>query len=145
MSLKESLSDASRRGPVIDDCVLLVDGEVQKKKGMSGVVVKAGYKAVKGIKPGFIRQVVNKLFDEWVEKLDPFWQKAVDGGSSPPEHLVAERSRVAEALLSVTDAKAENASSALIRRTYLKLRPAASKHVEEAVPALAELLGKHAG
>ncbi|MEZ4443111.1 MAG: hypothetical protein R3B72_28715 [Polyangiaceae bacterium] len=137
MSLKETLSD--KRSAVVDDCVNLVDREVDGKKGMGGMVIKAGYKAVKGIKPGFIRTVVDKLFDEWIEKLEPIWAE----GDGKPAHLTANSSRVAEALLAVTDGKVDGAKSAVVKSTYKKLRPSAKEHVEAAVPGLAAVLGKH--
>jgi hypothetical protein len=142
MSLSAKLADPEKRAPLIDDCVTLVDSEVQKKSGLGGVVIKTGYKAVKGIKPGFIRNVINKLFDEWAAKLDPIWEEGVASGT-PRKHFESQRSRVANALLSVTDSKAENAESGLVRSTYKKLRPSAEKHVEEAVPALGGLIEKH--
>ena len=144
MSLTAALADETKRVAVIDDCVALVDAEVQKKKGLGGMVIKTGYKAVKGIKPGFIRRVVDSLFDRWAANLDPIWEEAVASGTPPPQFFEAERSRVAEALLAVTDAKAENAENKLVKSTYRKLRPSAKTHVEEAVPGLAALLGKHA-
>jgi len=107
------------------------------------MVIKTGYKAVKGIKPGFIRKVVDSLFDRWAANLDPLWEEAVASGTPPLQFFEAERSRVAEALLAVTDAKAENAENKLVRTTYKKLRPTAKNHVEEAVPGLAGLLAKH--
>ena len=60
-------------------------------------------------------------------------------------HFVNNKSSVADALLSVTDAKAKNSKSGVVRGTYEKLRGSAKKNVEEAVPALAKLLKKHAG
>jgi hypothetical protein len=144
MSLIEKFQDPERRARIVDDCVTLVDGEVDKKGGLGGVVIKTGYAAVKGIKPGFVRKVVDGLFDRWAAKLEPFWSEAESGGKVPVEHLVARKSAVADALLSVTDEKAERADHAIVASTYKKLRPTAKGHVEEAVPALAKLIDKHA-
>jgi hypothetical protein len=144
MSLIEKFQDAEKRGRVVDACVELVDGEVEKKKGLGGIVIKAGYGAVKGIKPGFVRKVVDGLFDRWAAKLEPFWAEAEAGGTSPVAHLTAKKSAVAEALLAVTDEKAQRADHAIVGSTYKKLRPSAKEHVEEAVPALAALIEKHA-
>jgi len=58
--------------------------------------------------------------------------------------LEADSDRVAEALLSVTDGKADNAKSSVVRGTYKKLRPSAKQHVQAAVPGLAAVLEKHA-
>lgn len=139
MSLNEALSP--KRDAVIDDCVKLVDDEVQKKKGMGGMVIKGGYKAVKGIKPGFIRKVVDKLFDAWVDELEPLW---AEGGDDPVAFFQANTGRVADALLSVTDEKSRNAQHKIVKTTYEKLRPTAKDHVEAAVPGLAVVLRKHA-
>jgi hypothetical protein len=144
MGLKEAMNDGDKRARVIDDCVGLVDDEVGKKGGLGGVVIKAGYKAVRGIKPGFIREVVAALFDRWVEALDPIWAEGAARGA-PADWLEKERGRVADALLGVTDARSRSAKSALVRGTYDKLRPAAKRHVEEAVPGLARILARHVG
>jgi len=144
MSLREALAEPERRARVIEDCCTLVDDEVAKKKGFGGAIIKTAYKAVKGIKPGFIRQVVSSLLDEWIAAVEPLWDGAVAAGRSPRAHFEAEQSAVAEALLSVTDRKSDKAKNALVRSTYQKLRPSAKAHVEAAVPALAVLLEKHA-
>jgi hypothetical protein len=144
MSLVETLADPAKHDPVIADCCTLIDEEVAAKSGISGLVVKGGYAAVKGIKPGFIREVVEKLLPEFAEKLDPIWAEGRKSGDAEG-HMVRQKSRVADELLSVTDGKAKNAKSSLVRGTYDKLRGSAKKNVEEAVPRLAKLLGKHAG
>lgn len=143
MTLRERFQDPIQRASVVDDCVRLVDGEVEQKKGLGGVVIKAGYAAVKGIRPGFVRKVVDGLFDRWAEKLEPFWSEAEASGKPPVEHLIAKKAAVAEALLAVTDEKAQRADHAIVASTYRKLRPTAKEHVELAVPALAALIDRH--
>jgi len=144
MSLTAALSNDSTRSRVIDDCVTLVDDEVSHKKGLGGVVLKTGYKAVKGIKPGFIRQVVDALLDRWVAQLDPLWEEGEATANGPRAFFETSTDRVAEALLAVTDEKSKSAKNGIVRSTYGKLRPSAKKHVEQAVPALAKLLERHA-
>jgi hypothetical protein len=144
MSLRERLLDATRKGAVITDCCKLVDEEVASKSGLSGLAVKAGYAAVKGVKPGFITQVVEKLLPEFIDQLEPFWNEGVQKGK-PADHLVANRGRVADALLSVTDGKVKSAKSSVVRGTYEKLRGSAKRNVEDAVPRLSRLVEKHAG
>src|SRR5262249_60079762 len=97
-----------------------------------------------GIKPGFIAEVVEKLLPEFAGQIDAIWEEGKKGGDAGG-HFVSNKSRVADALLSVTDAKAKNAKSAIVRGTYEKLRGSAKKNVEEAVPRLAKLVHKHAG
>lgn len=143
MGLRDVLLGGDKKAAVIRDCCALIDDEVASKGGLSGLAVKAGYAAVKGIKPGFIQDVVDKLMPEFADALDPIWNEGVQKGD-PKAHLLSARGRVADALLSVTDAKSKNAKSALVKSTYDKMRGSAKKHVEEAVPRLSALLARHA-
>jgi hypothetical protein len=143
MSLSETLGDPDTKKRVVDDCVELVDSEVSKKSGLGGVVIKTGYRAVKGIKPGFIRQVVDALLPRWVEELEPIYAEASSQGGVRV-FFDKERGRVADALLKVTDDKAQSAKSGVVAKTYAKLRPTAKRHVEAAVPGLAAVVDKHA-
>ncbi|MBI4702792.1 MAG: hypothetical protein HY744_16860 [Deltaproteobacteria bacterium] len=143
-TLAEILSLPGKRDAVIADCCALLDAELGAKTGLSGVVLRAGYGALKGIRPGAIRAAVDTFLDEWVAKLEPFWAAAQERGVDPAEHLDRERAAVAEALLSVTDGRAEKAKKGLVRSTYAKLRPSAKTHVEQAIDGLAQVLVRHA-
>lgn len=143
MGLGQTITDPKKKSAVVADCCTLVDEEVSSKGGLSGLAVKAGYAAVKGVKPGFIAHVVEALLEDFAEQLDPIWSDGVKDGK-PVAYLVSNKSRVADALLSVTDGKAQSAKSSVVRGTYSKLRGSAKKNVEEAVPRLAKLIEKHA-
>jgi len=138
MSLGDVINDPSKKSALVADCCQLIDDEVSDKGGFSGAAVKMGYHAVKGIKPGFITEVVEKLLPEFAGPIDAIWAEG-------KQNFVSNKSRVADALLSVTDAKAKNAKSSVVRGTYDKLRGSAKKHVEDAVPRLSKLLEKHVG
>jgi hypothetical protein len=143
-SLKEQLGNGEKRREVIDDACRVLDLEVADKGGLSGMAIKAAYKLVQGIKPGFVRQVVDHLLDDFLEALDPTYQEALTRGQKPGVHLKANADRVADALLAVTDRRAQKADNATIKKAYEKLRPTAKKHVESAAPRLAELVDRHA-
>jgi hypothetical protein len=142
MSLADALLDPAKKSVVVADCCKLVDAEVGDKGGLSGLAVKAGYAVVKGIKPGFVQEVVEKLLPEFAAKLDPFWADAQKNGDAK-KSLVQNKSNVADALLSVTDGKIQSSKSSAVRGTYEKLRGSAKKNVEEAIPRLADLLARH--
>jgi len=144
MSLADAISEPSKKAAIVTDCCRLIDDEVSDKGGLSGLAVKAGYHAIKGIQPGFITEVVEKLLPDFAGKLDGMWEEGKKT-ANPTGHLVSNKGRVADALLSVTDAKAKNAKSSVVRGTYEKLRGSAKKNVEDAVPRLAKLLEKYAG
>jgi hypothetical protein len=142
MSLQDSLSDPAKNTALVDDCLALVDEEVANKSGLSGIAVKAGYAAVKGVKPGFVRKAVSDLLPPFAAQLDPLWAEGQKAGD-PIAFFEAQRGRVADALLTVTDDKAQSAKSSVVRGAYSKLRGSAKKNVEDAVPRLARLLQKH--
>lgn len=143
-TLTESLTREDKKTAVVDDCCKLIDEEVGDKGGISGLAIKAGYAAVKGIKPGFVRQVVTDLVPEFAKALEPMHQEATSQGKPIASHFEANSTRVADALLAITDAKAKTAKSGVVKGTYEKLRPTAKKHVEQAVPRLGRLIEKHA-
>lgn len=143
MSLADAANDAAKKPVIIKDCCALIDEEVADKGGLSGLAIKAGYAAVKGVKPGFIAEAVDHMLPQFSKALDPIWDEGKAKGNAS-SHFVSNKSRVADALLSITDARAKNAKSAVVRSTYDKLRGSAKKNVEEAVPRLAKLLEKHA-
>lgn len=139
-TLREQLGTGDKRQAVITDACTVIDAEVAAKSGLTGAAIKAAYGVVKNIKPGFIREAVDALLDEFLERIDPVYQEAVQQGATPSDHLRSNAGRVADQLLSVTDARAERSEKAVIKKTYAKLRPTAKKHVESAIPRVAELL-----
>jgi hypothetical protein len=143
-SLAEALTSDSKKGPVVDDCLALIDAEVGDKGGLTGLAIKAGYKTVQGIKPGFVRQVVVDLLPEFAQALDPLYQEARTGGRSVREYFQSNATRVADALLGITDERAKRSKSGIVKGTYEKLRGSAKKNVEAAVPRLSTMIEKHA-
>ncbi len=142
-TLRELLGAAQTRPAVIDDACNVLDQEVADKGGLSGVAVKTAYKVVKGIKAGFIREVVDALLDDFLDALDPLREKAEAEGVPLGDYFRRDPDQVAEKLLAVTDQRAERAQRAVVKKTYEKLRPSAKKHVTASVPRLAEMVGRH--
>lgn len=143
-SLKELLGTPPKREAVIQDACQVLDQEVADKGGISGLAIKGAYKLVQGIKPGFVRQVVDHLLDEFLSALDPLYQEALTKGQKAGAYLVSNQARVADALLAVTDARAAASDGSTVKKAYEKLRPTAQKHVEAAAPRLAQMLERHA-
>lgn len=144
-SLKEQLGSGDKRQQVINDACKVLDQEVSDKKGLSGAAIKAAYGVVKGIKAGFVREVVDNLLDDFLDALQPVYAEAVEQQVGPGEYLRNNAGRAAEGLLAVTDTRAEHAQRAVIKKTYAKLRPSAKKHVEAAMPRVGEMLDRQLG
>lgn len=141
-TLNDVLKDEAQRAAIIEDCCRLIDSEVSAKKGLGGMAVKAGYKLVQGIKPGFVASVVEKLLPQFADALEPLRADAAAQQQSLSKFFQANAGQVADALLAVTDAKAENADGA-IKGAYGKLRGSAKKNVESAVPGLGQIAEKY--
>jgi hypothetical protein len=143
-NLAEALTSDSRKSVVVDDCVAVIDAEVADKGGLTGLAIKAGYKAIQGVKPGFVRQVVGDLLPEFAAALDPLYQEAKANGRGVRDYFNANTNRAADALLAITDDRAKRTKSGMVKGTYEKLRGSAKKNVEAAVPRLAAMIEKHA-
>ncbi len=143
MKLTEVLNDETTRAQIIEDVVRLVDGEVGKQRGISGVAVKAGYKLVQGVKPGFVRNVVGALLPEFATALEPIREQALSQGQSVSSYFQAHAPQIAEALLAVTDRKAQRSEHGSVKGAYSKLRGSARKNVESAVPGLGAIVEKY--
>lgn len=143
--LKARLLDSDRRGDVVNDLQALVDQEVADKSGLSGGIVKTGYAAVKKVKPGIIWGAIDSLLDEFVDALEPYWatySTEADGGFGV--FLANRPHEVSEALLAVTDRRAQRSSRAAITSVYSRLRPKGQENVIEALPRLGAVIEKHA-
>src|ERR1700733_9904997 len=104
-TLTEVLTSDSKKASVVEDCCSLIDSEVADKGGLSGLAIKAGYGVVKGIKPGFIKQAVSDLLPEFATALQPIYDEAKSKSKPVAEYMKDNSSRVADALLAITDAK----------------------------------------
>jgi hypothetical protein len=143
-SLREQLSGGDKRGKVVDDACGVLDQEVADKGGLTGIAIKGAYKIVQGVKPGFVREAVEGLLDDFLDALDPIYQEAAQKKRPAGAFVRENASRTADALLAITDRRAQKAKSQVVRGAYDKLRPMAKKQVEAAAPRLGDLLGRHA-
>ena len=143
MNLNDVLNDEAKRASIIEDVCHLVDNEVGKQRGLSGVAVKAGYKLVQGVKPGFVRNVVQALLPEFAAALEPIREQAVAQGQTVSGYFSAHTAEVAEALLAVTDGRAQRSEHGSVKGAYGKLRGSARKNVESAVPGLGKIIEKY--
>jgi len=143
MNLNDVLNDEAKRASITEDVCRLVDDEVGKQRGIRGVAVKAGYKLVQGVKPGFVRKVVQALLPEFAAALEPIREQAVAQGQTVSGYFSAHTAEVAEALLAVTDGRAQSSEHGSVRGAYGKLRGSARKNVQSAVPGLGRIIEKY--
>lgn len=141
----DSLLEERKRVLLVNDCIRLIDEEVDSKGGLSGFAIKTAYKAVKAVKSDFVETAVSHLLPSFLQKLTPFlcsWEESAN--REPLERFFsARKSAIADALLAVTDERAKKAYRGVVRSAYEKLRPAGKRNVEEAVPRMGRILEKH--
>lgn len=143
-SLRERIGEEGpARQRLVSDACQVLDQEVSDKGGLGGLAIKGAYSVVKGIKPGFIPEVVDGLLDDFLDALEPLVQEANQRGVSAGKHLAANAERAAEKLLAITDGRVARSTRPVIRGTYDKLRPTAIKHVTAAGPRLGQMLERH--
>ncbi len=142
MGLSDLLQDTATRASLIDACTQLIDDQVATKGGLGGIAIKTTYGLVKGVGPGYVSGAVGRLLPDMLTALDPIWGEGLQTGD-PSAHLTAQRTRTADSLLSVTDARIANSSNGLVKTSYQKLRQSVKGDVEAAVPGLAQILAAH--
>ncbi|HEY6877512.1 MAG TPA: hypothetical protein VI299_05805 [Polyangiales bacterium] len=144
-TLRELASDPTKRKQLLEDALKAVDAEVADKGGISGMAIKAAYAMAKGVAPGILNKALNVMADDFLDALQPFYDQAKAQGVGLRAYLEPKKVEAANALLAITDARANAESGGALKKGYEKLRPTAQKHVEQAVPRLADLITKFGG
>jgi hypothetical protein len=145
-TLKELILTEVKRPAVIRDSQQVIEDEVRAKSGVTGLAIKGAFKVVKGIKPTFVRDVIDGLLDEFVEKMEPFyadWSGQGGGGQTFERFLTARGQEVADQLLGVTDTRARRSTNKPVVKAYEKLRPKGKDQVVAALPRVAQMLKRH--
>jgi hypothetical protein len=138
-TLVEQLAKEPNREAVIAECCDLIDNQVKQK----GFMLKTAYATIKAIKKRFIPEVVDNMLDDWLGKIQPHYEKwQAQTGTPFSDYIIARSDDVAEDLLSVTDARAQNTSHTTAKKMYMRMRDSAKKNVVEAIPDLAKLIEK---
>ena len=139
-TLVEQLGKEPRREKVVHDCVELIDAQVKKQ----GFIIKGAYSTIKAIKKGFVQETVDTMLDEWLDQIQPHFEKwEATKPSSLSDFMVARSDDIAEDLLKVTDRRAEKTSHTTAKKMYKRMRDSAKRNVVEAIPDLAKLIEKH--
>ncbi|MCB9678751.1 MAG: hypothetical protein H6737_26850 [Alphaproteobacteria bacterium] len=144
VSLVEALADKNTKKAVIADSVQVIELEVADKGGLRGAAIKTGFATVKKIKPGILEAAVSQLLPEFAPAVDPFYARAREAGDVRG-WFTKNADEIADALLAITDAKAERASNRVMKKVYSSLRGQAKLHTAAAMPRVADLIQRHVG
>lgn len=143
-TLTELLLSDDARPAVEADCARLIEAEVASKKGVSGFAIKAGFKTVKAFKRNIVPDAVHHLIPDFVEKMEPFYAEHLQaGGGDVTAFVQSNADRIADALLSITDARAETSKHKTLVKAYKKLRPRGRESVIAAMPGIGAMLARN--
>ncbi len=143
MHLSVHLTTPAARPAVVADACVLIEEEVARTRGVSGMAVRSAFKVMTGVRPGIVPSAVDGLLDPFADHLDPFYQEHLSTGQPLVEVLSTQRTSMAEALLSVTDDRAQRTRQATLRAAYRRVRGSARGYVEAAAPGIAALIDAH--
>ncbi len=144
-TLEEILLAPGTQPKVIADCFTLIEQELADKSGVSGTAVKLAYKTANSFAPGYLRDRMEEMLPQIVDKLEPFWADFnADGGAVFGDYLAKRGDEVSEAMLSVTDAMAGKSERPTVLKAYRAVRGGAVKHVEAALPRVGDMAQKYA-
>jgi hypothetical protein len=145
-TLHDILTAPETQPEVVKDGIALVDGQISDKSGISGAAIKLAYKTVTTFSPDHIHYMVETLLPLMAEKLQPYWDDfGAAGGGVFGDYLAKRGEEVSEALLTITDARAEASNRPVIVKAYKSVRGSAAKNVQAALPDLGGLVQKYAG
>jgi hypothetical protein len=147
--VKDKMLQSDLRPTVIADCVQLIEDEVNSKKGVSGMLIKGGFKAFKKFRPSMVTEAVDHLLDKFAEILDRVYtdyQKEGPDKSVPFDKWATNRDTwVANEMLSITDDIVGKSNKNMVKKIYGGMRKVAEKNTAQAVPGVARLIIKHVG
>ncbi|MBF0118779.1 MAG: hypothetical protein HQK79_08080 [Desulfobacterales bacterium] len=139
------LSDVNRQN-LIASCVNLIESEVSGKKGASGIMIRAAYKAFKSIKPKIVEKGVLYILDDFTYVLEQqyslYLYNETSNISGFDEWLIQRSIFIAEDMLKITDNIIEKSNKIVLKKIYGKLRDIASQNVALAMPKIAEIIMK---
>jgi hypothetical protein len=126
---------------LVKELTLVVEHEVEKKSGVAGFMIKSAFKVLNSIKPAMIEQSITDLLPDFIKAFNQIY---LDFEKSPlagdlVKYMTLHQKKIADALLAVTDDKANVGKHKLLIETYKKLRPLAQEQVANALPAIAKV------
>ena len=143
-TLSEILLNPKHRDAIIADCVNRVEARVANASGLKGLGLKAGLSAIKKVKPDAVPRAVTRMLPEFAAALDPIYQRfRASGERDFSRYLKQHAAEAREALMSITDARADATSHGALRSGYRKLRGTLAAELEAMLPELVKGLSAH--
>lgn len=141
MQLADILLAEDYRDTVVAQVSDVVEDQIAKRKGLSGAGIRTALKMAKANRPDILPVVINRLLPDFCEALEPHFQAFLASDETDFPRFVSQREEdIQEAMLSVTDARAEHSQNKTFKKMYRQLRGTAGQEVRAILPRLAVLV-----
>lgn len=136
-TLSEILLDPAHKDAIIADCAARVEAQAAGAGGIKGMSLRAVLAAIKKARPDAVPRAVARLLPEFAAALDPLYARFGASGERDFSRYLRQHSAEArEALMAITDARADASSHAAFRSGYRKLRGILASELEAMLPDL---------
>ena len=143
-SLKELLV-GNRFDAAVADMANFITTTVDKQSGLTGMALKGALSTATKFDSDIVAKGSRRVMPEMAEGLDPLWQEYTTGGGTDfGAHLVDNKDRAMDAILSVADRNSDTINIPGVSKMYGTLRGKAAKVVEQELPTIGQLVEKHA-
>ena len=142
-TLVEMISAPQRRDAIIADCVRRAEAQVASAGGIRGLSLKAGLRALKAVRPDALTRATGQLLPKFAAALEPLHREFLASGEKNfAGFLEKRRAQARDAILAVTDARADAGTHRVLIATYRRLRPALASEIEKLLPELIGGIGR---
>ncbi len=140
-TLSDVLLAPAARANLANDLEALILHRTAQISGPAGVLIRAGLRTVRSIRPDIVRRGCQHLLPDFVQAMEAQYLAYLSQTDADFSHfLQARNTQVAEQLLAVTDRRLAQSHNRLLRASYRRLRPRAMAQICAALPDLAVLL-----
>ena len=141
MQLADILLAEDYRDTVVAQITQVVEDQIAQRKGLSGAGIRTALKMAKANRPDILPVVINRLLPDFCNALEPYFQQFQASDETDFQRFVTrQEDEIQEAMLSVTDARAEQSQNKTFKKMYRQLRGTAGQEVRAILPKLSALV-----
>ncbi|MEC9407106.1 MAG: hypothetical protein ABF271_13905 [Abyssibacter sp.] len=141
MQLADILLAEDYRDTVVAQITQVVEDQIAQRKGLSGAGIRTALKMAKANRPDILPVVINRLLPDFCNALEPYFQQFQASDETDFQRFVTrQEDEIQEAMLSVTDARAEHSQNKTFKKMYRQLRGTAGQEVRAILPKLSALV-----
>lgn len=141
-TLADILGAPHQREAVIADVVTLIEQQVARRSGLTGMGLRTALGMARAARPDLLQRAVGHLLPGFATALEPLYRRFRSGGEDGDFSVFLQKhtAEARDALLSVADRRAAGLSNPSLKAVYARFRGVAEAEVENAIPPLSRLI-----